>query len=591
MSRGFCLLLCALPTTLALGCKPKNILDTAPDTESPYVYKDTGAVEESDPPEETGETAPPIETAPPVETGDTGEYIEPTIAGLTLYPDGLAVFPGASFELRLVAEGTDGVLTDVAFEEAEFWSDDEAVAGIDAHGALALALAEGGTELWASYEGLDASISLDVIAPGTAEITVVDAASGLIIDSPFASTPDTSRLQGDSSGVVQVTIEDAGPATFNAWSPDHVPASIVGTVNRRLTIPVRSFEVAEVTGAEVTGDVDFESVPEGEFTDVVCGLAAATIPVHPLSFDLDNLVAEDRIVSIWGVDVALPGNLFVQTYVETWEGLAYPGDFGVWSLAGSVPIEDITSGLNGDSAAIDLVVQNLEAFVHGWAAGFTGSDGEAVDAPVAPNTELSEPVVVEVPPLSLGFSGDEEPLVLVFDQADDGSYAVVGLGQGTGTVDAVRAPEGIVGSGSDTRALAMAQVDGLGSGYGMALSAAPVEGGAADLVDFQIIPTLDSFNGHTREYAFESDPRAELVRIEFEGGGGELWDLYFASGPQSGVLSRPQGYSISWGQTHWALNAVELTGNTFEGLVAAGSLTDQALAPTATTVGRMGMNF
>jgi hypothetical protein len=180
--------------------------------------------------------------------------------------------------------------------------------------------------------------------------------------------------------------------------------------------------------------------------------------------------------------------------------------------------------------------------------------------------------------------------VLVFDQAGDGSFAVAGLGQGNGTVAAQRVPDGGIGHGASW-ALAMAQVDGLGSGYGMALSAAPVESGMVELPAFQIVPSLDRFDGHTREYSFETDPRAELVRIVFEGGHGEPWDLYFPSGLQAGVLSRPQGYDIAWGQTQWTLSAIELSADTFEGLVTQGALSDEALAPWALTVGRMGMGF
>jgi hypothetical protein len=590
MSRRATLLICALPSTLLLGCPQKDTYDTSPDTESPYVYKDTGVVEETEPPEETGDSLPPDETAPPVDTEDTGEIIEPTIASLQLYPGDLAVFPGAELPLRLVAEDNLGVVADVDLTEAVLWSGDESVVTVDASSGLASALAEGSATLWASFGGLDASVELEVIPAGMAEITVVDIETGMPIENPFGSTPDGSRVEGDSAGLVQLEISEPGPATFSGWSRDHVPASIVGTVSRRLVIPVRTLASAEEEGVEVSGDVDFSSVPEGAYTDVVCGLSAATVPVHPLSFDLDNLVAEDRIVSIWGVDVALPGNLFIETYVENWQGMASAGDFGVWSLAGAVPIEDITAGLNGDSAAIDLVVQNLDAFVHGWSAGFTAAAGDSVDAPVAPDSALDEPVVVEVPPLSLGFSGDEEPLVLIFDQAADGSFAVAGLGQGNGTVDARRVPDGAIGHGSSW-ALAMAQVDGLGSGYGMALSAVPVESGMAELPDFQIVPSLDSFDGHTRAYSFETDPRAELVRVAFEGGGGELWDLYFPSGLQSGVLVRPQGYDIAWGRTQWTLTAIELSADTFEGLVTQGALGDQHLAPTALTVGRTGMGF
>jgi hypothetical protein len=590
MSRRACLLLCA-STTLVLGCPPKTVYDTSPETESPYVYKDTGKVEETGPPDETGDSVDTDETGLPVDTFDTSEPVEPTIAELRLYPDQLAVFPGAEYDLRLVAVDSEGLRVEVACEEAVYWSDDEAVATVDPAIALATAVSEGSTRLWASFGGLEASVALEVIPPGTAEITVVDADTWLPVEVPFGSTPDGTRITGESTGLVQVPIEEPGAITLTAWSDEHIPASIVGTVNRRLVVPVRSLASASAAGVEVSGAVDFSGVPEGEFTDVMVGLSAATIQDHPLCFDLGDLVAEDRTVSIWGVDVDLPGNLFLGTYVETWQGLAEAGDFGVWSLAGSVPIADITAGLNGDAAVIDLLVDNLAAFVHGWSPGWAGLDGEALDIPVAPAVELSELVVVEVPPLSLGFSGDEEPLVLLFDQAADSTHAVVGLGQGTGTVAASRVAEGTVAPAGDSWALAMAQVDGLGSGYGMALSVAAVEGGAAVLPEFQVVPTIDAFSGETREYAFESDLRATLVRVIFEGGAGQQWDLYFPSGPQSGFLSKPQGYSISWGSTQWTLSAVELTGDTFEGLISRGALTDVELAPTALTVGRMGMAF
>jgi hypothetical protein len=577
MNRRSILLLAALPATL-LACRPKDAVDSSPDTESPYVYKDTGAVEETAPPLETGDSLPPDETAPPVETGDTGEPVEPDIAELHLYPDMLAVFPGAELDLRLVAVALDGARGDVAFAEALYWSDDPAVAAISEKEPLVTALTEGSTTLWASFGGLEASINLEVIPAGSASFTVVDADTLAPIEAAFGSVPGGTRIVGDAKGVVTVEIEEPGPATFTAWTDAHVPVSIVGTVNRRFVVPVRSQASASAAGVACSGAVDLSGVPAGAYTDVMVGLAAASVPVHPLAFDLGDLVAEDRTVSIWGVDVNLPGNLFVASYVETWQGLAAAGEFGVWSLAGSVPIEEITAGLNGDAAVIDLLVDNIAAFVHGWSPGWTGADGEVLDIPVAP-TE----------PLSLGFSGDEDPLVLITEQVDDASHAVVGLGQGVGTVDAARLVTGSLGDGS--WALAMAQVDGLGSGYGMALSAAPVEAGFAELPEFQIVPTLDTFSGETKEYAFDSDLRAQLVRIEFQGGGGQLWDLYFPSGPQSGVLSKPQGYAISWGDTLWSLSAVELSDDTFEGLIQRGALTDELLAPSALTVGRMGMSF
>ncbi len=592
MSRRACLLLCTLPATALLnsGCPGKDLVDTTEDTESPYVFEETGGVDESEPLDDTVESLPPEETQPPVETGDTGDPIEPTIADLSLYPDNLAVFPGATWDLRLVAVQDDESSADVEPAKALFASSDEAVATVDADG-LVTAVAEGTVEIVAAHGGLEATVLLEVIPPGTAEITVVDAATGLPLETAYASTAESGRVSGDETGLVQVPVEEPGPMVLNAWGADMVPVTIVDTVSRRFTVPVRSQDTVDAEGVTLEGDVDFSSVDAGDFTDVKIGLASASVPIHPLCFDVENLIAEDRIVSIWGVNVELPSNLFVGSYVETWQGGTSAGDFGVWALAGAVPIEEITAGLNGDVEVIDVLVDNLEAFMHDWSGGWTGVNGDAMDVPVAPSVELTDVVQVVAPELSLGFSGDENPLVLITDEAYDGTHAVVGLGQGTGDIEALRIADGIVGAGGASWALAMAQVDGLGSGYGMALSAAPVEAGLAELPPFQTVPVIDSFSGETKEFAIESDERAHIVRVTVRGGDGENWDLYFDSGARSGELSKPQGYTYSWGHTDWTMTAVELSGDTFEGLITRGALTDEELAPTALTAGRMGMHF
>jgi hypothetical protein len=256
-----------------------------------------------------------------------------------------------------------------------------------------------------------------------------------------------------------------------------------------------------------------------------------------------------------------------------------------------VPIGDITAALNGETALLDLLLDHLDTFAYDFTGGFSGADGETVEVPVAPSQALSEPVEVEAPELSLGFSGDEVPLLFLTDRAADGTWALSGLGAGSGAQVAVRAPYGAVPPGDESWALAVAQVGGLGSGSALALSAAPVEGGAAVLPAFQIIPVISSFAPDTHEYAFQTDPRATLVRITISGRHGDIWDLCFPGGEQQGSLHQPQGYGFDFSTTNWVLTAVELTGETFDGLVGQGSVTDETLAPRATTAARKTANF
>ncbi|MFH1469189.1 MAG: hypothetical protein ABIO70_32675 [Pseudomonadota bacterium] len=571
---------------VVLGCHPKEPGDSSgQDSEPPFIYRDTGAVVETGDPE----TAAPDDSGPVDDTGDTGG-VEPTITGLELFPGSLAVFPGAAWSLRVVAEGDDGERADVFPEQVTFTSSDEHVVAVDAAG-LASAMAEGEATLAAAFGGREAWVAVEVIPAGYAEITVIDVASGAALAGAWGSTPDSARTTGDAAGLVRVPIEEPGPATFTAWTSEHVPLSVVGTVDRRVVLPLRTLASVHERGVEVAGAVDLTGVDPGAYNDVIVGLAAATIQVHPLCFDLPNLIAEDREVTVWGVDAVLPGNLFVHNAVEDWQGHAAAGDFGVWSLAGAVPIADITAALSGDTGVLDLLMENLDAFAYGFTGGYSGADGEAVVAPVAPSVPLSEPVQVSVPELSLGFSGDEVPLVFVTDRAADGSWAVTGLGWGTGEQVAQRAPLGSVPPGDESWALAVAQVGGLGSGSAMALSAAPVAGGAAAPPAFQTIPVIASFSPETQEYSFSTDPRATLVRVTLAGRHGDVWDLYFPGGEQQGVLHQPQGYGFDFGRTSWTLTAVELWGDTFDGLVGRGSLTDEALAPRAATATREIANF
>lgn len=575
-----------LAGALLLGCKgddtaDKDTGDIDTDTDSPYVYQDTSEWVDTSTPQETGDTG---DTSMPVDTGEPDD----TVAALHLHPADFTAGVGATYALRLVSEDVEGELADVDASEFDVTTSDHTVAIVGGT-ALVKVMGEGEATLTASWKGHEATATLTATDGNTLELTLLDAETGLPVENGSASLGDDDRTSADEDGRVTLTPSDSGGVWVNAWAKNYIPITIADTVSRDLTVPLRSRCSAEES-VTFAGDSDFSSVDEGSvYEDLSIGLAVASFRHGPLFFDVESLVGEDRTVSIYGVSATIPSNIFVKDMVPDYEGATTPGDFDVWSMAGPVPITDLTSGLNGSGDVLGLLEDNLARFSFGWSGTYTAGEDETVTVDVAPDTPYEEEVTVQIPMLSSGFSGDEEALVLVVDETTSGLHSVTGLGLGTGTVTARRAPTSAVSDVERTHALVIAQADGIGSGEAMAYAAAEVESdGTAMPPDFQDLPSITSFSGSTREYSTSTDADVTLVRITIEGGEGSLRDLVLAGGSQSGTLPAPP-YSFSYGKTTWSLQAFETTTGTFESLASTGTVYDEALADhlvNATSVGQ-----
>ncbi len=485
-------------------------------------YVDTGDVTE------TGETGDSDDTGVP----DTG--VEGGLAALDAWPSGLTVNVGAAWSVRVV--GTDKAGVRAVYTAATFASADTAVATVDARGVVT-AVGAGSTTVEVVAEGF--TVELDVAVRSTLEatVTVLDAATGGPIAKATVWTNET-EVETDASGVATVSVASAGAINITAWeTSEWYAVSVLDTISRDVILRLKRVDEREPS-AQLHGDVDFSGMLDAEAAEEVFGLASGSVQGPLPLFQIDDLLADDRNLDYYGVDVAVPSNLFVKGHLEDYYADAFPGPVAVWGLGGPVPIAELTAGLSGTGDAMALLIDHLDDLRWGVNGGLTASAGATTEAPLAPSVAFTDSARVALPSLSAGFEGTEEQLVCTFDGSDDG-WVLTGLAMGTGVLDVRRVPAGSV-TGSDRSAVwTMAQVGGIGSGpTGIAVAAA-ADDGASTLAfpDFQDIPTIDAWSFNTRQLDLAVDPDASLVRITMVDPRGRVHEL-FAGGSWSGVVDK-----------------------------------------------------
>jgi hypothetical protein len=406
-----------------------------------------------------------------------------------------------------------GDLPDGSGNFATYTSDDPTIATIDADGVVT-ALAEGSTTLRASLGGVEAASTVQVRADGVATITVLDGATGLPIEGARVALPFTTSVRTDASGVALLPVTDALPITFSAWVDDTYNAlTVTGMVGRQVTVSILPKDTNPRTG-ELAGAIDYSGVDDADWSEMVVGFAASSIQGALASFVLDDLFADDRGLSLFGVDVNAPGNVFIEGTVDDYVATARPGPVAAWGLGGPLAISDATSGFAGTGDALRLLSDNLDALSWGEVTGISASAGATAAADLAPAERFDDAVTVTLPALSIGFHGDEDLFVLATEERADEGYIVTGLGTGIGTLDVRTVPAGTVPGSLGTTVLAYGQVGGVGSGGATSASIAPVAAdGTATFAELQDIAVLDTWDAPTRAVGATVDPDADFVRI------------------------------------------------------------------------------
>lgn len=527
-----------------------------------------------------------------VPTDDTGKGADDTgaptpeaeVVGLTLYPDGVTVHPGATFSLRAVGVWDDGSSSDLI---GDYTSSDEKIATIDKEGVVT-AHSAGAVTLSAAWGKISDDVTLTVADDGVLTITVVNAATGAPIENAKVKLYEEDTLYTNASGQTSVTVKDGGPVVISAYLSDYVPATIWQTVSRNIVLPLHPSSAFEARGT-ATGTVNFDSVDSGEVTDIVMGMVIPNMPHGPLMLDPDDLLAEDRTVSLYGIDADVPSNLVLKNHAEDFEATVIAGESALWTIAGAMPISEVTSGLNGTTEAIALLRDHIDDMVWGWADAGSVDGGSSTSVGIAPAVSFTEEAEVIVPDLSIGFNGSEDPLVMVGESLPEEGVVVTGLGLGLGEVEVQTANHTLTDSTGQV-AMAIAQVGGLGTGGAVAATWGTVVDGVATLPAFQDIPEVESFEPTTHEFSLYSDTRAALVRVLIEGADGTHRLLYLTGGAHAGTLPNP-GFPMGYGNTTWTILALEHSEDTLEGRLATGNILTPQIALTAQTAARVGSRF
>ncbi|MDP2314073.1 MAG: Ig-like domain-containing protein [Pseudomonadota bacterium] len=564
---------------LLLGCEPKDLKESAPE-DTGYVYVDTAPTDDTAP-DSAVDTSPIDDTS--VETGrdtnrvdtsvDTGT-VAPSWLTLEVWPAAMIVHPGATWPLRVVATDPDGARGDLPtdLDVPTFAVDDPTIATVDTAG-LVTALAEGATTVRVFIGGLEADCTIEVRADGVATITVLDGATGAPIEGAKVAIPFSSPVSTDASGIALLPVPDGLPLTFSTWVDDEYDAlTVVGMVGRQLTVSVLPKDTV-LNDATLTGAVDFSGIDDGGWSDVVVGFAAASIQGALASTRLEDLFADERAITVFGVDVEAPANLFVEGAAETYDATAFAGDVAVWGLGGPIAIADATESLSGTGDALQLLADNIGAMSWGQVTGLTATSGASTTADLAPADRFDDLVTVSLPPLSLGFTGTEEYFLLAAEERAAEGFVVTGLGTGTpaGSTDIPTVLAGTVLDSLGTTVLAYAQVGGVGSG-GATSSAVATENAEGNLIAplLQDIATVDAWDPAVRTFAYTVDADADYVRVRLRDERNRVHDILAPSSWSGTIPNCVTSFRLPSATVE--VLALETTGGNYEGWLAAGEL-------------------
>ncbi len=536
------------------------------------------------------------EIGPIGETGETGDPWEGP-RELALYPANIALHAGGVISYRAVGTDDDGN----RYDEAPVWSvDDKKVATVDADGVLT-AVGPGAAVITATAGDANDEATVEVRDDRVIKITVIDGDTGKPI--PEARiVDDNEKVVTDAKGFGELhVLPDGAPVWVMAYASNdgtgRIPAVLIDVTARELVIPLRRQTEEDAAPVTINGDVDLSGCESSDWDELIVGIASATLQQSPLFFDAGDLLAEDRPIDFVVGEVDLPSNLYLESYAEDYSAKAFAGDFGVWTMAGPVEIAKAASGISDSTDALSLLEANLDHFSFDWSGGYSAEAGESASVNLAPSLGLDDTFTVDVPELTLGFQGDEEPLLLpVWDVGSEG-YVVTGLGLGSGTIEVKRVDPAELGWKGEGKVVAYGEVGGVGTGGARVISMGDVVDGHATPPAWQDVPFMDTWDEDTYQYSFFVDEDAQVTRIYVRSGNDEEYDFYFppmTAGEKLRTGRLPDlsdGPAMSWQNSFWHMTSVETFAGTYDSMMTDGGLDSDLLAEEAMSVAYVKQHF
>ena len=495
---------------------------------------------------------------------------------LILMPDSFTIDTTTSFPTTSTAVWTDG--TDARVTPDTFTVADAAVVAVDATG-IVTGLAEGETTITASYGGVDSDpASVTVIAPGSMEVTVVDALLGSPLEGAELCIGDSEAPLAtaitDTTGIAVLTGAFSGPVSVTVKKGGYFRTSVVDATTRNLRLPVIP-KSSEYSGT-VEGTAIWLTNPDP--LEVQLGFAACSTHDNPVRFDFSSLMGPDRTLSFFGAEFEMPANAVLGDVAEQFEAPAPTGPAAVFAMTGNFPIADIQAALEaaeegGEAAAlVEMLAENLGEVAYGLTPGLTVYTDETQDmGDLEPFASMGEEVAVVVPSIPLGFSSDDTPVV--FPLADLGMDGQVPIGMGAGVGGVVVHEANRTGplAGVDARYVAVVEVDGIGTGGARSavISDAVAEGGEALFPEFLDLTILETPEETNFTWSFTGDADADLFFVEIEGAA-FTWHAWVRGDASTFTLDKVEPYTGLY-HADWHQSAIGLGDECFESLIEQGT--------------------
>jgi hypothetical protein len=543
-------------------------------------------------PVETGK----VETgAPDTDSGETGESGSDTgraNLALLVFPEHLVVDVGTGWTLQSVAGGAE--------VQASYSSSDSAVVSVSASGVVQ-ALGSGEAQITANWQGLIAESTVLVQSQAALQVHVFSGKDGTALSGARVMVDAQLELT-DESGMAQFSLSDTQPVDILIYGETanvYTSALFLDVVPRDVALPLRLRNADDAGRSELAGAVDLSgtlmSGPDEKAAGLVTlGLAAPSFQSGALFFPLEQLFAANREVSIGGIAVELPGNLFLREAGESWQGTAHSGPVSVWAFGGPVPLAGLASGLSGFSEVLAFLVPHFDAFTWTGVSGLQASESTPLQVDLRPDVEFDDRIEIQLAAFPAGIPTDSNALLIALSGPMDGGPMLTGMGQGKLTANMSRvspdAADPDATGPSQGSVLAIAEVGGFGSGGAQTLALAQVKAGVASVGAWQDLASIDSFDRHTMAFSLATDTKADFTRLHIRSASGTRRDVYLPAGAHSRTLSL-HGPSMGYANTEWTVLGVETLGRSYEALLATGGLSPESLPGFSITTARTVAQF
>jgi hypothetical protein len=537
-----------------------------------------------DEPMETGRIETGSEETDPPETGlDTGL----SDSELVLFPQELVVDVGGVWSVQALVDGSE--------VQADYSSSDNAVLLVSASGEVQ-AVSPGEAEVNASWSGLTAQALVRVQDQAALSVRVFSGKDGSALSGARVMVDEQLQLT-DEEGRTSFSLSHNEPVDILVYAETanvYTPALFMDIVPREVALPLRLRNAEDVGRSELAGSVDLSgtllSGPDEKAAGLVTlGLAAPSFQSGALFFSLEQLFSANRTLSIEGIPVDLPGNLFLREAGESWQGTAHAGPVSVWAFGGPVPRSGLASGLNGFGEVLAFLVPHFDAFTWTGVSGLGAEDSVPLQVDLRPDVEFSERIEIQMGEFPAGIPADSNALLIALSDDMGGGPVLTGMGQGKLSANMSRvSPEAV--DGADGSVLGIVEVGGFGSGGPQCLSLVPVVEGVAHIEAWQDLATMDQFDRHSMTFSLATDSDADFTRLHIRSLSGPRRDVYLPPGAHNRTLAT-EGPAMGYASTQWTVLSVETLGRSYETLLATGGLSPEALPDFSITTARTVAQF